>query len=145
MGSYYGGPANSGAFFDIPSWQTHAARLNGVSFGTSAHPALTLHPNAGITFDLDQIRRDNPNARIDRFTAVCDIPRDVPQAPFSPADVWVLLDGVVALHVHYPAERSAVETVDVPIPARTRFLTLVATCSGRADYSWIFFGDPFLE
>ena len=145
MGSYYGGPANSGRFFDIPSRQTHDARLDGVSFGTSAHPALILHPNAGITFDLDRIRRDNPNIRIDRFTAVCGIPRDVPQSPFSPADIWVLLDGVVALLLHYPAERSAVETVDVPIPARIRFLTLVTTCSGRADYSWVCFGDPFLE
>lgn len=145
MGTYYGGPANSGTFFDIPSQQTHAARLDGVSFGTSARPALTLHPNAGITFDLDRIRRDNPNIRIDRFTAVCGIPRDLPQTPFSPADVWVLLDGVVALHLQYPVERSAIQTVDVPIPARTRFLTLVATCSGRADYSWILFGDPYLQ
>lgn len=145
MGSYYGGPANSGTFFDIPRQQTHTARLNGVGFGTSTHPALTLHPNAGITFDLDQIRRDNPNARIDRFTAVCGIPWDLPQSPFSPADVWVLLDGVVHLHLHYPVERYAVETVDVPISARTRFLTLVATCSGRADYSWVVFGDPYLQ
>jgi len=145
MGSYYGGPANSGRFFDIPSRQTHTARLHGVSSGTSTHPALTLHPNAGITFDMDQIRRDNPGIHMDRFTAVCGIPRDLPQAPFSPADAWVLLDGVVRLHLHYPVERSAIETVDVPIPAQTRFLTLAATCSGRADYSWVCFGDPFLE
>jgi hypothetical protein len=144
-GSYYGGPTNSGKFFDIPSRQIHTARLNGVSFGTSTHPALNLHPNAGITFDLDQIRQDNPDIRIGRFTAVCGIPKDLPQAPFSSADVWVLLDGVVRLHLHYPAERNVIEKVDVPIPAQTRFLTLVTTCSGRADYSWVFFGDPFLE
>lgn len=145
MGSYYGGPVNSGKFFDIPSGQTHTARLHGVALGTSAHPALSLHPNAGITFDLDQIRRDNPDVQIGRFTAVCGIPRDLPQAPFSAADVWVLLDGVVRLRIHYPVDRNTVETVDVPIPAQSRFLTLVSTCSGRADYSWIFFGDPFLE
>ncbi len=145
MGSYYGGPANSGKFFDIPSQQTHTARLDGIHFGTSTHPALSLHPNAGITFDLDQIRQDNPDIQIGRFTAGCGIPKELPQAPFSPADVWVLLDGVVRLHLHYPVEGNVVEKVDVPIPARTRFLTLVATCSGRADYSWIFFGDPFLE
>ena len=44
-----------------------------------------------------------------------------------------------------PWSEYVVEKVDVPIPAQTRFLTLVTTCSGRADYSWIFFGDPFLE
>ncbi len=145
MGSYYGGPTNGGKFFDIPSRQTHTARLTGVSFGTSTHPALNLHPNAGITFDLDQIRQDNPDIRIDRFTAVCGIPKDLPQPQFSSADVWVLLDGVVRLHLHFPAARNVLEKVDVPIPAQTRFLTLVATCSGRADYSWVLFGDPFLE
>lgn len=144
VGSYYGGPANSGKFSDLPSQQIHTARLNGVRYGTSQHPALTLHPNAGITFDLDPIRQDHPDIRMDRFTAVCSIPKDLPEAQFSFADVWVLLDGAVRLHLHYPVERTVVEKVDVPIPARTRFLTLVATCSGRADYSWIFFGDPFL-
>jgi hypothetical protein len=145
LGSYYGGPTNSGKFFDIPSRQIYTARLKGVSYGTSTHPALNFHPNAGITFDLDQIRQDNPGIQIDRFTAVCGIPKDLPQAQFSAADVWVLLDGAVRLHLRYPAGQSIVEEVDVPIAAQTRFLTLVATCSGRADYSWVFFGDPFLD
>lgn len=145
MGSYFGGPANSGTIFDLPSQQTHTARLNGVRFGNSKHPALNLHPNAGITFDLDQIRRDNADSPIERFTAVCGIPKDLPQSQFSAADVWVLLDGAVRLHLRYPKEQSIVEQIDVPIPAQSRFLTLVATCSGRADYSWVFFGDPFLE
>lgn len=145
MGSYYGGPSNSGKFYDIPSRRTYEARLEGVSFGTSAHPALNLHPNAGITFDLDMIRRNNPDVRIDRFTAVCGVPKDLPHDQLCSADVWVLLDGIVRLRLHCPVERSTVEAVDVPIPAQARFLTLVATCSGRADYSWVFFGDPFLE
>jgi hypothetical protein len=145
LGSYYGGPVNSGKFYDLPSKQVYAPRLNGIIYGTSAHPALTLHPNAGITFDLNQIRQDNPDIQIDRFTAACSIPKDLPQSQFSSADVWVLLDGVVRLHLHYPQERHIAEKVDVPISARTRFLTLVTTCSGRADYSWIFFGDPLLE
>jgi len=144
-GSYFGGPANSGKFFDLPSQQSYPARLNGLSFGTSTHPALSLHPNAGITFDLDRIRRDHPKVRIDRFTALCGIPRDLPQSQFSAADVWVLLDGMVRLHLNYPVERNVVAEVDVPIPTQTRFLTLAVTCSGRADYSWIFFGDPYLE
>lgn len=144
VGTYYGGPANSGKFFDLPSQQFYAARLNGIRFGTPRHPALTLHPNAGITFDLDRIRQDNPKVQIDRFTAVCGIPKDAPEQQFSSADVWVLLDGVVRLHLRYPAGQVVVEKVDVPIPAPTRFLTLATTCSGRADYSWILLGDPFL-
>lgn len=144
LGSHYGGPTNSGKFLDLLSQQIHTARINGASFGTSRHPALNLHPNAGITFDVDQIRLDNPNVQIDRFTAVCGIPKDLPQPQFSSADAWVLLDGVVHLHLRFPVGRNVVENVDVPIPAETRFLTLVTTCSGRADFSWVLFGDPFL-
>jgi hypothetical protein len=143
-GSYYGGPADSGKFYDLLSRQIHTVRLNGVSYGTSKHQALNLHPNAGITFDLDRIRQDNPDINIDQFTAVCGIPKDLPQNRFSSADVWILLDGVVCLHLRLPKEQSVVEKVDVPIPTQTRFLTLVTTSSGRADYSWILFGDPFL-
>ncbi len=144
-GSYYGGPANSGNFLRIMTKQTYRAWLNGIKYGTSRHPALNLHPNAGITFDLDQIRQDNPHIQIDRFTAVCGIPKEMPHAQVSAADAWVLLDGVVRLHLHYPPEQYIVGEVDVPIAAQTRFLTLVTTCSGDAGYSWIFFGDPFLE
>lgn len=143
-GSYFGGPANSGKFFDLLDKQAYTVRLNGVSFGTFRHPALSLHANAGITFDLDQIRQDNPKIQIDRFTAVCGIPKYLPHPRFSSADVWILRDGVVCLHLRHSLERNVVEKVDVPIPSRTRFLTLVTTCSGRADYSWIIFGDPFL-
>jgi hypothetical protein len=145
VGSYYGGPVNSGKFYRIQTQQTFAAKLNGIDYGTSRHPALNLHPNAGITFDLYQIRWDNPNIRIERFTAVCGIPKEMPHVQVAAADVWVLLDGVVCLHLHYPTEQYVVENVDVPIPAQTRFLTLVTTCPGDAGYSWIFFGDPFLE
>ncbi len=143
-GSYYGGPANSGKFFNILNRQIYTARLNGTIFGTSRNPALSLHPNAGITFDLDQIRRENSNIQIDRFTAVCGIPKDLPESRLSSADVWILLDGVVCLHLRHSMEQYVVNKVDVPIPARTRFLTLVTTCPEGADFSWIIFGNPFL-
>jgi hypothetical protein len=144
-GTFFSGPTNGGKFFDLPSQQMVTARLNGISFGSPTHPALNLHPNAGITFDLNQFRQDNPDIKMDRFTAMCGIPKDMPQSQFSSADVWVLLDGVVCRHLIYALGRNVVEKVDIPIPAKTRFLTLVATCSGRADYSWVLFGDPFLE
>ena len=144
-GSFYGGPTNSGKFYDILSQKTYTARFNGVSLGTPGNPALILHPNAGITFDLNQIRQDNPDIQINRFVAVCGIPKDMPQKQFSTAYVWILLDGRVALDLRFPPGQSVVENVDVEIPAGTRFLTLVTACTGRADYSWIFFGNPFLE
>jgi len=143
-GTCFGGPANSGKFLEIVNQQTFTARLNGVTFGTSRDPALSIHPNAGISFDLDEIRRDHPNIRIERFTALCGIPKDLPQIRSSSADVWILVDGVVTMQLHYPLEQHVVNKVDVPIPAQARFLTLASTCPRDAEYSWIIFGYPFI-
>jgi len=144
-GSYWGGPANSGKFFVTQTRRIYTGRLDGIDYGTSEHPALSLHPNAGITFNLDQIRLDNPGVQIDRLTAVCGIPKDLPQPRSSPGDVWILLDGVVHLHLHFPADRYVLEKVDVSIPPQKRFLTLVSTCPGDVESCWMIFGDPFLE
>ncbi len=146
-GIFYGGPANSGKVRPMDTQRVYTARLNGINYGNARHPALYLHPNAGITFDLDRIRKDNPGAPITRFTAVCGISMDAPLSRTSPADVWVLLDGVVRLHLQYPVGRNTTETVDVPIDPQTRFLTLATTCPGNQTQSfcWVFLGDPFLE
>jgi hypothetical protein len=144
-GSYYGGPVNGGKFFVTQTRRVYTGRLNGIDYDTSEHPALNLHPNAGITFNLDRIRRDNPGVEVERLTAVCGISKDLPQPQSSAADVWVLLDGVVHLHLHFPTERNVFEKVNVLIPAQTRFLTLVTTCSGNVGFCWTLFGDPFLE
>jgi len=143
-GSYFGGPANSGRFFDLLTERIYTVRLNGVRFGTSRRPALSLHANSGITFDLDELRRDHPDIAFDRFTAICGLPKDLPHPRFSDSDIWILLDGKVHLHHRIPRGQSGLEPVDLPIPAHARFLTLVTTCSGRADFSWIIFGYPFL-
>lgn len=144
-GIFFGGPVNSGKVYGMDTQRVYRARLNAIDYGNARHPALHLHPNSGITFDLGQIREDNPDARIERFTAVCGIPKDTPLTRTSPTDVWVLLDGVVRLHLHYPTDRNTTETVSVPISPQTRFLTLASTCPGDQGFCWIFFGDPFLK
>ncbi len=144
-GSYYGGPTNSGTYRDLLSKEDYTARLLGVGYGTVSHPALRLHPNAGITYDLGALRQDNPDLVLTRFTAVCGIPKQIPNDRFSPAEVWVLLDGQNTLHLDFSQDNPSTQFIDVEIPMQSRFLTLVATCTGRADFSWIVFGDPFLE
>jgi hypothetical protein len=84
-GTYYGGSANSGKVISTQTQRVYTARLSGVEYGTLEHPALNLHPNAGITFDLDRIRSDNPGVRIERFTAVCGISENIPLTRSSSA------------------------------------------------------------
>ncbi len=144
-GSYYGGAANSGTYRDLVSKTDYTARLLGVGYGSARHPALRLHPNAGITFDLQELRQDNPDFTLSRFTAVCGIPKQIPEPRFSPAQVWILLDGQEVMHLDFPIENPSTQFIDVEIPTGSRFLSLVATCTSRADFSWIVLGDPFLE
>ena len=53
---------NNGAWASVPGGRRAGfkSRLGGQRFGTADRPAIGLHPNAGITFDLDRIRADNP-------------------------------------------------------------------------------------
>jgi hypothetical protein len=146
LGTYYEGVVNTAqqTVVDLPD-ATYPGLLRGVEYGTAQHPALNIHPNAGITFDLDAIRQDNPGASIERFTALCGISESTPRPRRSAADFWVLVDGRVAFHFSCPMSENRSSEAAVPIPSEARFLTLVTTCTADAGYSWCFFGDPILH
>ena len=46
-----------------------AADLEGIDYFSPGHGALLMHANKGLTFDLDAIRRGNPNHKVLRFRA----------------------------------------------------------------------------
>jgi len=145
-GSYYGGVANSAKILSMEEPDhPYQFQLGVTVYGTPAHPALYIHPNAGITFDLAHLRADNPGTRIVRFTAQCGISTRLPQPRKSAADAWILLDGKTVFHLHCPQNRNSHQAVSLSIPLQARFLTLVTTCPRDAGYSWLFFGDPVLE
>ena len=146
LGTYYEGVVNTAeqTVVDQPD-TTYPGRLRGVEYGSPQHPALNIHPNAGITFDLEAIRTDNPGAIIERFTALCGISESTPRPRSSSADTWVLVDGSVAFHVSCPRDQNRSQEVAVPIAPETRFLTLVTACTEDAGHSWCFFGDPMLD
>jgi hypothetical protein len=146
LGTYYEGVVNTAeqTVVDQPD-TTYPGRLRGVEYGTPEHPALNIHPNAGITFDLKAIRADNPGTNIEQFTALCGVSESVPRTRRSPADFWVLVDGKPAFHVSFPTDQNRSRDVRVPIAPDARFLTLVTTCADDAGHSWCFFGDPMLE
>jgi hypothetical protein len=146
LGTYYDGVANTAGQTLVDQPDTiFPGRLRGVEYGTAEHPALNIHPNAGITFDLNAIRADNPGIAIKRITAVCGVSESVPRARRSTADFWILVDGNVTFHVSFPPDQNRAQEVAVPIAPGARFLTLATTCTEDADYSWCFFGDPMLE
>ncbi len=143
----------NGATFQVgSSGEIHAGHLAGQTYNTRAHPSLGMHPNAGITFDLEAIRHAMPEARIRRFHARCGVSDNV--VPFAERDAdpnliavtfWVLLDGRPEFSRTLKVVPAQAEQIDVPIEPGDRFLTLATTTPGEYRYCWALFAEPALE
>jgi hypothetical protein len=151
-------PKTSGTYFEdvfngdhIPAGaKSHGLVLNGQAFGTREHPAIALHSNAGITFDLDAMRRDMPGLEIIEFKATCGISEDVRKhldgTEKGRADFWVLVDGKKRFEAVGVDVNSKPPEISVPLAGHERFVTLVTTDGdGRPNYDWCFFAEPRLE
>jgi len=130
--------------------------IGDMAFGYPDRPAISMHANIGITFDLDAIRKDLGRMEITYFEALCAVTSytktGMPQAENAAgkADFWILIDGQVRkslLGVH--GEFS--EKVRIPIAPAERFLTILTTdhmeSTEKDPIGWdrCFLGDPVLE
>ncbi|MEJ5260104.1 MAG: hypothetical protein WHS88_07945 [Anaerohalosphaeraceae bacterium] len=124
--------------------------LNGVYYGNAASPAIFLHANQGITFDLEAIRQALKGAAILRFDSVGGISATAPE--YGLADLYVLVDGKVRFY--QPAvQKSQFCRISVELRPQDRFLTLAATTHpgkqvpagfNEEHGDWCLFGAPVL-
>ena len=114
--------------------------LGDVDYASAGHGALFLHANKGITFDLDAIRRANPDARLRRFVSVAGITA----CPLC--DIRIFLDGQLCIQYRDISSHLGAIPITLPLHDRNRFLTLTATDGDNGIGSqWIVLGDPRLE
>jgi hypothetical protein len=143
----------NGATFQVgSSGEVHYGRLAGRTYDTLTSSSLGIHPNAGITFDLDAIRSAMPDASIRRFYARCGVSENVVRFAQRDADpntievtFWVLVDGRPEFSKTLRVVPAQSEQIDVPIGARNRFLTLATTTPDEYRYCWALFAEPALE
>jgi hypothetical protein len=129
-----------GEFQDV-----HLVRLAGIQYGTAQHPAIMMHANSGMTFDLDAIRSTIPGTRIRRFTSFCGL-SDTAHLADAEAELRVLVDGQEQQMSHIRSGTVHYAQIAVDIPENSRFLTLIATDGKNGNGGdWTFFGDPALE
>ncbi|MEN6309550.1 MAG: hypothetical protein ABFD91_17520, partial [Anaerohalosphaeraceae bacterium] len=123
--------------------------INNIPYGTPENPAIFLHANIGITYDLQAIRNLLPDGvRPERFTAIAAAP--IPyQNITNYFDVWILVDGQIRFS---KTGVTAPQTfpIEVALTERDHFLSLVVT-EGKAAmenhgnaYDWCFFCRPEL-
>ena len=148
--------------FDVPC---HDLQLNGAVFDGGTDPAVTMHSNLGITFDLSEIRKKSPGVRVKSFTSVFGVSETVnqwlksrdfsdwDQTPEalklskerqSTAELWVFL-GRERVFRQKISSLSKAGTIDIAINENVRFLTLAVT---EADdtfmLDWALLGRPEL-
>ncbi len=150
----------NGAFHQGTPYDRTPLKLGGRIYGTPEYPALTIHSNQGITFDLAEIRKALPGLSIAAFRATVGISQTVTEAlenktaetdspeqfdaDHSEADFWILLDGQTVYHRRLSSREDA-EDLNIPIPESFRFLTLAVTESDDGiSYDWALFGRPEL-
>lgn len=113
-------------------YQTEDAvlQMDQIYYGTIEHPAISMHANKGITFDLKAIRDSMPKIQITRFKALCGIvDANNPEQVEYKAGFWILVDG--KLMDSFPDARfGIVHSIDIPITQDSRYLTLITTDGG---------------
>ncbi len=120
-----------------------STRLDGVDFATNGHSVLSLHANAGITFNLAEIRKASGFAEL-RFTAVLGFGAAA-SAATSRADFSVFA-GRELLFQKLKLRKDESVRVDVALPDAAATLTLVATDGGDGIGSdLLFLGDAKLS
>jgi len=121
--------------------------LNGLDtdFSSSGHGFLFMHANKGIAFDLEAIRRANPNYKLTRFRCVGGNAQ--PQGRFDYiADIWVFLDGKVRFSRRALTGWQGPQWIVIPLCDSDRFLTLAATDAGDGiGFDMTIFADPQIE
>ena len=133
----------------------HALTLQGVPYDSPEWPAIFIHPNQGITFDLQQIREFYPSFDITRFTASFGLSDSMANpnvfeggAVLDPltkvGSYWVLIDGELRSSKSGLNPTDAPISIDIAITEKDRFLTLVATAD-IIDHVWSLFAKPMLH
>ncbi len=118
--------------------------LNGQVYGDLAHPAIVMHPNLGVTFDLDAIRDTLPGSRIVRFVSTCGISSTAPPSG-NGASFWVLIDGKIGSEWRSVYKENGAVPIMVELQDEDRFLTLITTDAGDLADDYCLFAEPALE
>jgi hypothetical protein len=142
--SWFVEPANAGEAKnrDLPH---ELLVLDGQNYGTVTHPALLMHANLGITFDLNAIRESLTRSRIKRFTSVCGINNHVKSTKTPDAIFYVLVDGQVRFFREIALPADLAVDIDIALQPHERFLTLACLAGTKNLGDWTLFGDPALE
>ncbi len=148
--------------FDVPR---HPLELDGTVYDGRRNPAITMHSNLGITFDLEALRKKLPQVSIESFTSLYGVSRTaetylagrdfgglgqspevvkLSQKRHSTVEFWVFLDGKKVFRQAASSDSGA-GRMEIPIGRNVRFLTLAVTeADDTCMFDWALLTRPEL-
>ena len=128
-----------------PNDRTDLTTIDDTNYLQPPHRLVFMHPNKGVTIDLDAVRRVHPGMKLVELTAVAACTLEPIEPGPATAGLYVFIDGTPRLT--HPQMRYG----DAPIRLRValrdgdRFLTLATTDGGDTTrYDWVMLGDAKL-
>ncbi|MBN81717.1 MAG: hypothetical protein CMJ70_16415 [Planctomycetaceae bacterium] len=122
-----------------PSGGATVNTIDGVDYSKTPNSVLALHANKGITFDLN-VLRTTFGFQEAAFQAVFGHGGAKGQ---STVDFFIYLDGKRVLQREQFAAQQKGLAIDLPLPARARFLTLIVTEGGQGlSHDQAILGNP---
>jgi len=117
--------------------------FNGEAKGTAKEPAVLLHSNVGITFDLQSIRNRASGAEVTQFVSDFGM-SSLLQNVRPKADVWLLVDGRLKFRQLNVYPETGVLNMSVTIAPSDQFLTIAVTDAGGYSDDYIYLINPRL-
>jgi ferric-dicitrate binding protein FerR (iron transport regulator) len=101
------------------------SELGGIDYSAPNHRWLFLHANAGLTIDLNAVRRLHPALRLSGLHAVAGNSDDEPTPAHVSPHMLILMDGVVRYDRAFTSHAD-IDQIDIAITDADKFLTIVA-------------------
>jgi hypothetical protein len=115
-------------------------------FMPKGYGLLCLHANAGVSFDLEALRKLHPGLRPARFVATAGLAGTGLSHEEGKADFRVFTDGRMVWGREAIVPKDGAFPLDIEIGPGDRFLTLAVTDGGNGiTADWFVLGDPVLE
>ncbi len=93
-------------------------------FGTS-RPGVGFHANAGITYDLQELRA--AGLSFDAVSGMAGFNREDSVVPSGNLEIWVLVDGVQRYRQYFAPGVRMYESFSIPLDGADHFLTFAST------------------
>jgi len=131
-----------GAIPDLERGKFTSSQLGDIDYSTPSHNLLYLHPDCGLTFNLDAIRRLHPFVPLDALRAVVGNSVVDDRVIVVRPELRILVNGALRFDRIFKSHDD-VDHLNLPLGSDDHFLTLIATKNGdELGYQDVLFGDP---